>query len=95
MIFNAVKNIFHLGPSQFLRQKLKLPLIKFIHDTVTLYKLRTKSGVNNLRDILFRGIVIAFITALLVWLSIFMYLAFYYVYVPILKHEKPVHLKFR
>ncbi|XP_076262767.1 lipid droplet biogenesis associated protein seipin isoform X2 [Rhynchophorus ferrugineus] len=95
MIFSAVRSIFQLGPRQFLRQKFKLPLIKFIHDTVTLYKSRTKSGVNNLKDILLRGVVIAFITTLLVWLSICMYLAFYYVYVPTLKHEKPVHLKFR
>lgn len=94
-IFSAIASFIRLGPREYVRQKFKLPLVKFIHDTVNLYKSRTKAGVNNVREILFRGTVIALITALLVWLSIFMYIAFYYVYVPTISHERPVHLKFR
>ncbi|RZC42785.1 seipin, partial [Asbolus verrucosus] len=60
-----------------------------------LYKTRTQTGVNNVREILFRGTVVALITALLVWLSIFMYIAFYYAYVPTISHERPVYLKFK
>ncbi|XP_030763023.1 seipin isoform X2 [Sitophilus oryzae] len=95
MIFSMAKCIFRLGPREYVKQRIKLPIIKFIHDSVSLYKTRTKNGVHNLRDILLRGAIIAFITSLLVWLSIFMYLAFYYVYVPTLRHERPVHLKFK
>lgn len=94
-IFSAIGSFIRLGPTEYVRQTFKLPLVKFIHDTVNLYKSRTKAGVNNVREILFRGTVIALITALLVWLSIFMYTAFYYVYVPTITHERPVHLKFR
>ncbi|XP_018566876.1 seipin isoform X3 [Anoplophora glabripennis] len=94
-IFSAIGSFIRLGPREYVRQKFKLPLVKFIHDTVNLYKSRTKAGVNNVREILFRGTVIALITALLVWLSIFMYIAFYYVYVPTISHERAVHLKFR
>lgn len=94
-IFSAIGQFIRLGPREYVRQKFKLPLVKFIHDTVNLYKSRTKAGVNNVRELLFRGTVIALITALLVWLSIFMYIAFYYVYVPTISHERPVYLKFR
>ncbi|XP_049819585.1 seipin isoform X2 [Aethina tumida] len=94
-LLSSLVTFVKLGPRQFIRQKVKLPFIKFIHDTVNVYKSRTKAGVNNIRDILFRGIVIATITAVLVWLSIFMYVAFYYVYVPTISHERPVHLKFK
>lgn len=94
-VLSTLKSALSLGPRQFLRQRLKLPLVKFVHDTVNLYKRRTKSGVNNIREILFRGTVVALITALLVWLSIFMYIAFYYAYVPTISHERPVHLTFQ
>lgn len=92
---SVIKSMISLGPRNFIRQRLKLPLAKFVHDTVNLYKVRTKSGVNNVREILFRGTVVALITALLVWLSIFMYVAFYYAYVPAITHERPVYLTFQ
>ncbi|CAH0546142.1 unnamed protein product [Brassicogethes aeneus] len=94
-LLSTLSQVLKLGPRGFVRQKFKLPFVKFIHDTVDLYKKRTKSGVNSIRDILFRGTVIALITAVLVWLSIFMYVAFYYVYVPTISHERPVFLKFK
>lgn len=89
-IFSSV-----FSPRRFARERIKLPLAKFVYDTVDLYKSRTKTGVNNLREILFRGSIVALLTALVVWLSIFMYAAFYYVYVPTITHEKPVYLTFR
>ncbi|XP_066254220.1 seipin isoform X1 [Euwallacea similis] len=94
-IFNTVKGVYHLGPREYIRQRLKLPIIKFIYDTIDLYKTRTQTGVNSVKEILIRGTVIALITTILVWLSILMYVAFYYVYVPSIKHERPVHLKFK
>lgn len=94
-IFRLVRGVFRLGPRQYFRQTLTLPLIKFVHDTVSLYKSKTQTGVNNLKEILIRGTIIALITAVLVWLSILMYVAFYYVYVPSERHERPVHLKFK
>ncbi|CAH1119783.1 unnamed protein product [Phaedon cochleariae] len=94
-IFSSINQILRLGPREYVRIKYKLPLVKFIHDTVNLYKSRTKSGVNSIREILFRGTIIALLTALMVWLSIFMYIAFYQVYVPAISHERPVFLKFK
>lgn len=93
--FAMIRSILRLGPREFMRQRFKLPVIKFIHDTIDLYKIRTKSGVNSIREVLLKGAVIALLTALLVWLSIFMYAAFYYVYVPKISHERPVFLKFK
>ncbi|KAK9885816.1 hypothetical protein WA026_013688 [Henosepilachna vigintioctopunctata] len=96
-----IKNFMHTAffcvtsPRKFVRERIKLPLAKFVYDTVALYKTRAKTGVNNIRDILFRGTIVALVTALLVWLSIFMYVAFYYVYVPAIAHNKPVYLQFR
>lgn len=87
--------LFRLGPRKYYVECIKLPLIRFAYSTAELYKARTKSGVNNIKEILLRGILVAFTTSLLVWLSIFMYMAFYYAYVPTVTHEHPVHLQFR
>lgn len=75
--------------------RVKYPIIKFISDTADLYKQRTLQQANNVRDLIFRGCVIALIIALLVWLSILMYIAFYYAYVPYVSHSKPVHVTFK
>lgn len=90
-----VKEFVTLGPREFCRVKIKQPVAKFVYDTVNLYKIRTQQGVNNVRELIFRGIIVAIVTALLVWLAIFMYIAFYYAYVPVVSHERPVHLRFR
>lgn len=96
-IFRMFFSIFHplLRPIEWYQKNIKLPLVKFIYETIELYKQRTKRGVNSIRDVLFKGSVIAFITSLLVWLSIFMYVAFYYAYVPAISHERPVYLQFK
>lgn len=72
-----------------------MPVIRFVYNTTELYKRRTKTGINNVREVIFRGTIVALITALFVWLSILMYLAFYYVYVPVISHQKPIHLQFK
>lgn len=76
------------------RSRIQLPLIIFVHGIIELFKAKANSGLNRLKTTLFRSTVVAFITSLLVWLSILMYLAFYYAYVPTVSHEKQVHLQF-
>lgn len=77
------------------RNNIQLPLIVFVHGIIELFKTKANSGINHLKTTLFRGTVLAFITSLLVWLSILMYMAFYYAYVPKVSHEKHVHLQFK
>lgn len=83
-----------MGPREFYRQRFKLPIIAFVDSTLDMFKAKTKKGASNVSQVLFRGTLVALITSTLVWLSIFMYLAFYYAYVPIVSHERPVHLTF-
>lgn len=93
-IFRVIFSIFTFRPISWFKTNIKLPLVKFIYETIELYKQRTRKGVNNVRDVLFRGSVIAFVTSLLVWLSVFMYVSFYFAYVPAVSHERPVYLQF-
>lgn len=46
------------------------------------------------RDIAVKATFLAFATAVIIWMSIFMYIAFYYTYMPAIEHIRPVHIQF-
>ncbi|XP_022918089.1 seipin [Onthophagus taurus] len=82
------------SPREYYRLKLKLPVIAFAYHTVELFKSKTRSGAEQVRTTIFRGTLVSVTVAALVWLSILMYVSFYYAYVPKVAYEKPVHLQF-
>ncbi|XP_046751449.1 seipin [Diprion similis] len=55
---------------------------------------KTAEGVQTARDAVVRGGIIVITAIVVVWISIFLYAAFYYAYMPNISHVRPVHLKF-
>lgn len=55
----------------------------------------TTQSVQSARDAVFRGGVIVISVILIIWLSIFLYTAFYYAYMPSMSYVRPVHLQFK
>lgn len=49
---------------------------------------------SSARDIAVKATFLAFATAIIIWTSIFMYIAFYYTYMPAIEHIRPVHIQF-
>lgn len=68
---------------------------QFIKKRIQSLKNRTVEKVHNARDFVFRGGVAALISIIIVWAAIFMYVAFYYTYMPSISHVRPVHLQFK
>lgn len=56
---------------------------------------KTTQGVQSARDAVFRGGLIVVCAVLIVWISIFLYTAFYYAYMPSMSYVRPVHLQFK
>ncbi|XP_003425269.1 seipin [Nasonia vitripennis] len=56
---------------------------------------KTTEGVQSAKDAVFRGGLIIICGILIVWISIFLYTAFYYAYMPSMTHVRPVHLQFK
>lgn len=54
----------------------------------------TEESVQSARHTVFRIGVIAAIAIIVIWLSIFLYITFYYTYMPSMSHVRPVHLQF-
>jgi Putative adipose-regulatory protein (Seipin). len=69
-----------------------MPSLSFVGETFNNYRQRT---VVELRELVFKGAGVALISAVVIWVAIFLYVAFYYTYIPSVSHIRPVHLQFR
>ncbi|GAB6031507.1 hypothetical protein CHUAL_009279 [Chamberlinius hualienensis] len=47
------------------------------------------------RDILYKLLIVVLTSSVILWLSVFLYVTFYYAYMPAVSHTKPAHLQFR
>jgi seipin len=69
-----------------------MPSFRFLGQTFNNYRQRT---FDEVRELVFKGAGVALVTAVIVWVAIFLYVAFYYTYIPSVSHIRPVHLQFR
>lgn len=51
--------------------------------------------LNRFRNIFYKLLVVLLTSSVILWLSVFLYGTFYYAYMPVVSHTKPVHLQFR
>lgn len=85
----------YLNPFRAYREFVRLPVEAFVLHQYIGYKQRTSEGINSVKELLYRaGIISVFVTAIL-WISIFMYVVFYYTYMPNVTHIRPVHFQFK
>uniref|UniRef100_T1GGZ0 Seipin n=1 Tax=Megaselia scalaris TaxID=36166 RepID=T1GGZ0_MEGSC len=56
---------------------------------------KTQDKVSTIRDVILRIGFVAFMVALIIWSAIFMYVTFYYAYMPAMSHTRPVHMQFK
>lgn len=70
-------------------------LFGFITRRIEHYKQKTIDGVQIMWDNFFKGGMLALVSAAIIWLSVFLYVAFYYYYMPSVYHQRPVNLQFK
>nr|CAD7439367.1 unnamed protein product [Timema bartmani] len=68
---------------------------QFLSKSLNIYRRTTASGVQNIKDVLCSGGLVALVASLIIWVAIFLYVAFYYTYMPSTSHIRPVHLQFK
>jgi len=69
-------------------------LARMVSRRINNYKRRTMDGFELLFESVFKGGMFGLIIASIVWISIFLYVVFYYLYMPSLSHTRPVHFQF-
>lgn len=82
-------------PIEIVRNYVFKPAVDRTYSTYEDYKARTKEGVTTVREVIFKLAVVALAAAVIIWLAIFMYIAFYYTYMPAIAHIRPVHMQFK
>jgi seipin len=68
---------------QSLRRKLQSATQKTVDTTV-----------DSARDVIIKGGGFVIFGTIILWISVFIYVAFYYAYMPAVSHSRPVHLQF-
>ncbi|XP_053620786.1 seipin [Plodia interpunctella] len=85
----------YVNPFRISREYVRVPIEAFITRQYLEYKKKTEDGITSAKELLYRaGVITLFLTAIL-WISIFMYVIFYYTYMPNVTHVRPVHLQFK
>lgn len=55
----------------------------------------TADAGNRVTDTMYKGGLLSIILITIVWVSIFLYIAFYYAYMPSLMFSRPIHMQFK
>lgn len=82
-------------PFEMLRGYIIQPVLDRTQNTYDDYRSRTKQSVISAREIFFKLGILALAAAVIIWMAIFMYIAFYYTYMPAIAHIRPVHMQFK
>lgn len=82
-------------PFELLRGYIIQPMRDRTQATYDDYKNRTAQGVVSLREIIIKLAILALAAAVIIWMAVFMYIAFYYTYMPAIAHIRPVHMQFK
>lgn len=82
-------------PFEMLRAYIIQPVMDRTHDTYDDYKSRTKQGVISARELVIKLAILVLAAAVIIWMAVFMYIAFYYTYMPAIAHIRPVHMQFK
>jgi seipin len=69
-----------------------MPAFRFLGQAIEDYRQRT---VDELRELVLKAGFVALVATVIIWVSIFLYVAFYYTYIPLISHVRPVHLQFK
>ncbi|XP_077283741.1 lipid droplet biogenesis associated protein seipin [Arctopsyche grandis] len=73
------------------RTRLRKPLVK----AALRYQEAAAHGANGARLVAIRAGIAALALSLILWISIFIYVAFYYTYMPSITHTRPIYFQFR
>lgn len=91
MLYTVVSSLLHFS----LRMIKKVPGVKLVNDKIDLMKDNTQQQLRRIKEQVLKGGIVLLTLGIVIWLAIFMYIAFYYTYIPQLTHTRPVHLQFR
>ncbi|KAH8240545.1 hypothetical protein KR038_008197 [Drosophila bunnanda] len=87
--------VFCLDPLGLGRRFFVRPALNLGWNVYDRVRSKADEKVGTVRELVLRLGLIAFAVVLIIWLAVFMYAAFYYIYMPAISHTRPVHMQFK
>ncbi|SPP89492.1 seipin [Drosophila guanche] len=87
--------VFCFDPLGLGRRFLVRPALNVGWNVYDRVRSKADEKVGTVRELVLRLGLIAFAVVLIIWLAVFMYAAFYYIYMPAISHTRPVHMQFK
>lgn len=81
-------------PFGIIRNYIMKPATDVLFGAYSFYKDKTANSVLSAREVIIRLGIIMFAGSVIIWTAIFMYIAFYYTYMPAIAHMRPVNMQF-
>ncbi|XP_067621895.1 seipin [Eurosta solidaginis] len=87
--------VFILDPLGLGRRLLIRPALKLGYKVYYELKCRADEKVDSVKEWVLRIGLIAFVVIFIIWIAVFLYVAFYYTYMPAISHTRPAHMQFK
>lgn len=87
--------IFFVDPLGIMRKLFFRPAFNLTSRAYDHFRMKTNEGVVTIKELTLRLFIISFAVALIIWFAVFLYVAFYYAYMPAMTHIRPVHMQFK
>ncbi|KAF9802719.1 hypothetical protein SFRURICE_007331 [Spodoptera frugiperda] len=84
-----------LNPFTVAREYFRKPVEAFLVNQYLGYKKKTDESITSVKELMYRVAIVTLFITVILWLSIFMYVGFYNIYMPNVTHVRPVHFQFK
>ena len=85
----------YLNPFLVVREYVRRPIEAFFVTQYEGYKKKTDESLTSVKELMYRAAIVLLFLTVILWLSIFLYVGFYNIYMPNVTHVRPVHFQFK
>lgn len=83
-----------MDPFGIIRKMFVRPVTTVISTAFDHYRTKTSDQISSVKEVAFKVSIVAISSAIVIWTAVFMYIAFYYTFIPAVAHTRPIYMQF-
>lgn len=83
-----------MDPFGIIRKIIVRPVTTVVSTAFDRYRTKTSDQISSVKEIALKASIVAISSAIVIWAAVFMYIAFYYTFIPAVAHTRPVYMQF-
>lgn len=83
-----------MDPFGIIRKLIFRPVTNVVSTAFDHYRTKTSDQISSVKEIAVKASIVAISSAIVIWAAVFMYIAFYYTFIPAVAHTRPVFMQF-